>query len=161
MKVAAGSVVTLTYDLCKEDGEIVESSDISGPISFIVGQGAIIKGLDGKLVGLEKGDEKTFEFPPEEAFGRPEDGPTKQIKRSEFPGDVKVGLRFEAGMGGGQTITLEVLDASDEAVTVRMIHPLAGQRISMSVAVQNVREPTAAEKESGRVQSKPPPPPRK
>ncbi len=160
MKVATGSVVTLTYDLCQKDGEIVESSEISGPISFIVGQGAIIKGLDAKLIGLETGDERTFAFPPEEAFGHPDDGPTKDIPRGEFPaGDVEVGLRFEAGVPGGQTITLEVLAANENAVSVRMIHPLAGQEINMSVVVLGVREPTAAEKESGRAQSKPPPPP--
>jgi FKBP-type peptidyl-prolyl cis-trans isomerase SlyD len=161
MKVAAGSVITLTYDLCKEDGEIVESSQISGAISFVVGKGAIIKGLDAKLIGLEKGAEQTFEFPPAEAFGMPEDGPTKDIPRSEFPGgDVQVGLKFEAGMGGGQNITLEVLEVSDEAVKVRMIHPLAGQKISMSVGVVGVRDATAAENESGQVVSKPPPPPK-
>jgi len=162
MKVETGSVVTLTYDICDEKGEIIESSDLSGPISFLVGKGAIIKGLDKQVTGMAKGEEKSFDLPPEEAFGNPEDGPTKEMARKEFPADATLdeGMRFEAGMGGGgQKILLEVVESDDEKVVVRMIHPLAGQTISMSVAVVNVRAATAAEKEAGRSISAPPPPP--
>lgn len=161
MKVETGKIVTLNYDLLSESGEIIETSDISGPVSFVHGRGAIIKGLDTRLEGMEAGQEDTFEFPPEEAFGKPEDGPVREIPRSEFPAGAKfeVGSTFEAGMPGGQNVKLEVLETGDDAVKVRMIHPLAGQTLSMSVTVVAVREPTAAERESGQVQSKPPPPP--
>ena len=162
MKVETGHVVTLTYDITDAEGEIIESSDLSGPVSFLVGKGAIIPRLDKPVIGMAKGEEKTFELPPEEAFGRPEDGPTKDLGRKEFPAEAKLeeGMRFEAGMGaGGQKILLEVVSADDEKVTVRMMHPLAGQTIGMSVSVVNVRAATAAEKEAGRAISAPPPPP--
>lgn len=162
MKVETGSVVTLTYDICDEKGEIIESSDLSGPISFLVGKGAIIKGLDKRVTGMEKGEEKSFDLPPEEAFGNPGDGPTRDLSRKDFPADAQLekGQRFEAGMGGGgQKVLLEVVEPDDEKVVVRMIHPLAGQTISMSIAVVNVRAATAAEKDAGRAISAPPPPP--
>lgn len=163
MKVEPGKVVTLSYDICDEKGEIVESSDISGSISFMHGKQAIIPGLNAKLEGMEEGGESTFEFPPEEAFGRVEDGPEKSIPRTELPAemDVKAGLRLEAGMPGGQTVVLEVLEPGDEQVKVRMIHPLAGQTISMSVKILGIRDATSAETEAGRAISKPPPPPPK
>lgn len=162
MKVAKATVVTLAYDLCKEDGEIVESSQISGPISFLFGQGAIIKGLDDKLAGMEEGQEASFEFGPEDAFGRVEDAPTQDIPRSEFPKDAKLeaGSSFEAGLPQGGTIMLRVAEVGDDVVKVRMLHPLAGQKISMSVKVLGVREATIAERTSGRVQNTPPPPPK-
>jgi FKBP-type peptidyl-prolyl cis-trans isomerase SlyD len=161
MKIAAGTVVTLAYDLCDQSGEIIESSDLSGPITYMAGNVALLPGLDAKLAGLSAGDERDFVFPPEDAFGRPEDAPTKQLGRNEFPADAKLekGLKFEAGTPDGQKIVLEVVDSDDAQVTVRMLHPLAGQKISMSVKVVAVREPTAAEKEAGRAISKPPPPP--
>ena len=40
MKIETGSVVTIAYDICTEDGEIVESSEISGPVTFVQGKGA-------------------------------------------------------------------------------------------------------------------------
>src|ERR1044071_7001718 len=104
MKVAPDTVVTLSYDITNQAGEIIESSDISGPITFLAGRSGMIPGLDRRLVGLEAGTEHTFEFPPEEAFGRVDDGPTRTIGRKEFPAGAKleVGSEFEAGMGGGQ-----------------------------------------------------------
>lgn len=162
MKVETGSVVTLTYDICNEKGEIIESSDLSGAVSFLVGTGAIIKGLDKRVTGMEKDEEKTFELPPEEAFGRAEDSPTRDIPRGEFPKDATLdkGLRFEAGTGApGQKVVLEVQEANDEFVTVRMLHPLVDQTIGMTVKVIAVRAATEAEHEVGRAISAPPPPP--
>jgi FKBP-type peptidyl-prolyl cis-trans isomerase 2 len=42
---------------------------------------------------------------------------------------------------------------------VKMMHPLAGQTISMTINVVGVRAATAAEQEAGRAISAPPPPP--
>ena len=164
MKVASGTVVTLAYDLTNEAGEIIESSDISGPITFLHGNQAIIPGLGKRLEGMEQGEEATFEFPPEEAFGTIDSAPKKTLERASFPAgaEIAVGAQFEAGVGGGgQTIKLRVADVAEDTVTVQMIHPLAGQSISMSVTVVGVREATAAEKEAGRAISRPPPPPPK
>jgi FKBP-type peptidyl-prolyl cis-trans isomerase SlyD len=162
MKIAPGSVVTIAYDICTEDGEIVESSDINGPVTFMQGKGAIIPGLDAKLVGMEEGEERSFTFPPEEAFGRVEDAPRRVIARKEFPKDAKLekGVAFDAGIPGGHRIRLEVAEIADDQVTVRMIHPLAGKTVSMSVEVHKVREATPAERESGKVILTPPPPPK-
>ena len=149
MKVVAGSVVTIAYDICTEDGEIVESSEISGTVSFVHGKGAIIPGLAAKLVGMEEGEE-------------PEDAPRKVINRQEFPKDAKLerGVTFDASIPGGHRIRLEVAEIADDHVTVRMIHPLAGKTISLNVKVHKVREATLAEGESGKVIVTPPPPPK-
>ena len=154
--------MTLAYDICTEDGEIVESSEINGPVAFVHGRGAIIPGLDTRLVGLEEGEERTFTFPPAEAFGTTGDAPTKVIKRSEFPADAKLGKgqSFEAGIPGGHRIRLEVTETSAQEVTVRMIHPLADKTITMNVSIRKVREATPAERASGNIQQTPPPPPR-
>ena len=151
MKIGANTVVTLSYDVYREDGEIVESSGLSGPVSFVHGNSKILRSLDDRLTGMENGQDATFEFTPEQAFGRPEDGPTKLISRKEFPAgtDLKVGAGFEAGLPGGQKIQLKVLEAKPEAVLVRMIHPLAGQKIAISVKIVSVRLATREERETG------------
>ena len=163
MQIAAGTVVTLDYDLCKEDGEIIESSDLSGPITFVHGSSGLIKGLDARLTGLSAGEERDFQFTPEEAFGRAADAPQRELPRSEFPpgADLQVGQRFEAGVPGNASakIVLEIVSTSAEAVTVRMLHPLVDQSLRMSIRVIAVREATKAEQESGRAINRPPPPP--
>ena len=163
VKVEPGTVVTLTYDLCTEGGEIIESSDISGPVTFMHGKSSILPGLDAKLNGMEEGADGTFEFAPEEAFGRVEDSPTTGMPKAEFPKGVALekGSKFEAKMGGGQAIQLEVVDVGETEVTVRMIHPLAGQKLSMSLKVVGVRAATSKETEEGRAIVAPPAPPPK
>ena len=164
MKVEAGRVATLTYDITDEKGEIIESSELSGPVSFLVGKGAIIPGLDSRIVGMGKDEEADLSIPAAEAFGAVEDAPQKTIPRTEFPAGAQLdpGLRFEAGTGvQGQTILLEVVESTDEAVVVRMMHPLAGQTIGMSIKVVSVRDATSGETEAGKAMSKPPPPPSK
>src|SRR5438309_2036795 len=108
MKIEAGSIVTLAYEIHSPDGQVVETSAKSGPISFIHGTGAILRGLDERLEGMQSGQVARFEFSPEQAFGRPEDGPQKVVPRTEFPADanLKAGSRFDAGIPGGQRVFL-------------------------------------------------------
>ena len=161
MKIAEGTVVTLSYDITSASGEIIETSDISGPITFMAGSSGLIRGLDARLMGLDEGTEKTFTFKPEEAFGTIADAPTKTLARNELPeGDLEPGATFEANLGNGQTIKLVVHEVQgDDAVVVKLVHPLADQEIGMSVNVLGVREATSAEKSAGRAMTAPPPPP--
>ncbi|NVB41551.1 peptidylprolyl isomerase [Pseudenhygromyxa sp. WMMC2535] len=163
MKIEQGTVATISYDITTAEGEIVESSDISGPIAILVGSQSLIPGLDKHLVGLEAGAEETFEIPPEEAFGTEDDAPTNVMARSEFPEDTKfeVGSKFVAKMPNGQPLHLAVREVTDESVTVAMIHPLAGKTINMGVKVVSVRAATGKEKEAGKAMTSPPPPPPK
>jgi FKBP-type peptidyl-prolyl cis-trans isomerase SlyD len=161
MSVAPGKIVTMSFDLMTSEGEIIETSDISGPVSFMHGKGTMLPGVDDELVGLGEGEEKTFDLPPEKAFGRREDAPTKRIAKAEFPESIPLepGSGFEAGMPGGQTIRLEVVEVDGDEVVTRMLHPLAGQTVSMTVRIVKVREATAKEVEAGRAIVAPPAPP--
>lgn len=163
MKIESGTVVTLAYDITTASGEIVESSDISGPISLLHGVQTLIPGLAKRLEGLEEGAEGTYEFGPEEAFGTSADAPTNVMSKAEFPAGTafEVGSKFIANMPNGQPLQLEVREVAEESLTVAMIHPLAGQTIGMSVRIIGVRPATAKEKEAGHAMVKPPPPPPK
>ncbi len=162
MKIAEGTVVTLAYDITSQSGEIIETSDISGPITFMQGNSGLIKGLDARLVGMEAGTDQTFEFSPEEAFGTLAGAPQKTLARAELPAQaLKPGDTFEANVGPGQVINLVVHELpSDDAVVVKLVHPLADQKIGMSVKVLGVRAATSAEQDAGKPMTAPPPPPR-
>jgi FKBP-type peptidyl-prolyl cis-trans isomerase SlyD len=161
MKIAEGTVVTLAYDITSAAGEIIETSDISGPITFMAGSAGLIKGLDAKLMGMDEGQDSTFTFEPADAFGTVADAPTRTLPRAELPqGDLQPGSAFEATVGNGQTIKLVVQELQgDDAVVVKLVHPLADQQIGMSVKVLGVRAATGAEKAAGKAMTAPPPPP--
>ena len=156
MKISDGSAVSISYDIRTADGRLIESSEKRGsPLNFVYvrGQRVMLPGLGSKLAGLEVGQETKFELKPEEAFGRVEDSPIKDIPRSEFPANaqIKEGMSFEAGLPGGQPIRLVVTKVTSEVVSSRMVHPLAGQSIKMRVKVLSVRAATDVEKASGLV----------
>ncbi|MEZ4454065.1 MAG: peptidylprolyl isomerase [Nannocystaceae bacterium] len=161
MTIEPGCVVTMSYDLVTEGGEIVESSDLNGPVTFMHGQGGMLPAVEQRLIGLAEGVDEVFDLAPEEGFGKVEDSPVKTIARNEFPPgtELQVGMSFAADLPGGQTIRLEIVDLRDDALDVRMVHPLAGQRLRMSVKILGVRAATAKEREAGKAMTRPPPPP--
>jgi FKBP-type peptidyl-prolyl cis-trans isomerase SlyD len=170
MKVTAERVVTLEYKLSTSTGLIESSVGRGAPISFIHGRGFMLPGLDSRLEGLESGDKKEFELPPEEAFGTLAQQQTKTMKKSEFPKDAvfKKGTKFQAKVPGAELqITLEVLGVKEDELEIRLIHPYAEKVIKCEISIVGVRAATPRELETGIVETAspvnrgaaPPPPP--
>lgn len=160
MKIKADRVITLDYKLSTDTGLIESSVGRGAPVAFIHGRGFMLPGLDSRLEGLEVADKKEFDLQPDEAFGTIEQQQTKTIPKTEFPEDAEFteGMKFQAKLPGSEMqITLEVLEVSDEKVTVRMIHPYAGKVINCEITVVGVRAATPKELDTGIVEAVPPP----
>ena len=114
MKVKEGKLVTLEYTITTEQGELIESSIGRGePLTFIFGNDCgLPAGVTESLLGLEENEEKSFNVPPEKAFGTVESGPTMKLPKSAFPTEteIKVGASFEGTMpNSDQTVKFVVL----------------------------------------------------
>ncbi len=156
MKVAPGTKVRMEFELKVKDGDVIETSEKTGPIEFTVGSGRMLPGLEKRIEGLEIGGEKRGEIPPEEAFGTREMMPTKHIPRKEFPADAKleVGQVFEAKGPTGQPVSFEIAKIEKEQVLVRFLHPLMGKHLSYRVKIIMIDDPQAKK----RAVAIPPPP---
>jgi peptidylprolyl isomerase len=64
-----GNTVTVEYTAWFDDGTQLDSSAESGPLSFILGGGQIIPGLDEGIQGMQVGGKRLITIPPEFAFG--------------------------------------------------------------------------------------------
>lgn len=64
-----GNQVTVEYTAWFEDGTQLDSSAESGPLSFVLGGGQIIPGLDFGIQGMQVGGKRLITIPPEFAFG--------------------------------------------------------------------------------------------
>jgi peptidylprolyl isomerase len=64
-----GNQVTVEYTAWFGDGTQLDSSAESGPLSFILGGGQIIPGLDQGIQGMQVGGKRLITIPPEFAFG--------------------------------------------------------------------------------------------
>ena len=152
MQITKGMAVRLHVLLTTADGQVIESSDKSGPVDYVHGQGQMLAGLEKAVEGLEAGAAREGVIAARDAFGVEETLPTRQMPRAEFPKEMKLepGLQFEAKGPQGQPIIFKVVVAGEKEVTVRFLHPLAGKDISYKVKVLGVKDPKV---------SLPPPPP--
>lgn len=159
MKIRCSTVVTLAYDITTQRGEIIESSDLTGPVTIMQGQGSVLPGLDAHLKGMEPGQTKSVQLPPKEAFGRSEDAPIKEIPKDEFPAahNLQAGERFEADLPAGGTVRLEIVEVMEEHVSTKILHPLADETINLDFRIIETRDPTEREKELGQPVLCPPP----
>jgi FKBP-type peptidyl-prolyl cis-trans isomerase SlyD len=152
MKISKDMAVRLHVTLTTSDGQVIESSDKSGPVDYVHGRGAMLAGLERVLEGLEAGAEREGTIGAKDAFGTEASMPTKDIDRSEFGKEQKLelGTMFEAKGPDGRPVTLKVAKITDKVVTVRFMHPLAGKDLKYKVKVVAVKDPRKAA---------PPPPP--
>ena len=58
MKIARGRSVELAYELKVKGGAVIESSNRSGPLRYVHGDGKMLPGLEKRLEGLQPGDER-------------------------------------------------------------------------------------------------------
>ena len=150
-QITDGLVVQFHYTLTDPDGNVIDSSDGSEPLSYLHGADNIVDGLESQLAGKVVGD--TFEavVPAAEGYGEKEGPGPQPIPRSNFPEDVDLmpGMHFIASDESGQEMMLWVMKVEDDQVFVDVNHPLAGVELHFAVEVVSIRDATKEEVEHG------------
>ncbi len=141
MRIGPNTVVTMDYTLRLDSGEVVDSSEGREPLVFQFGQGQIVPGLERGLAGLQSGDQKEVRVAPEEAYGSRESGPLHQLPLDRFPEDItpEAGMRLTVRGPQGEEVPFTVTAVSDGRATLDFNHPLAGETLTFSVTVRDVR----------------------
>ena len=141
MQIGPDTIVTMDYTLRLDSGEVVDSSDGREPKEFQFGQGQIVPGLERELAGLQSGDQKEVRVVPEEAYGARQPGAMHEIPLDRFPGDITpaVGMRLTVRGPQGEEVPFTIAAISDGRATLDFNHPLAGESLTFSVTVRDVR----------------------
>ena len=143
MQITIGSKVTMHYALRLADGTIADSSFDDEPVSFVVGDGVLDKGLELALIGLCAGDRQTLTLMPGQAFGERDDAALQWVERDSFPADMVLEEGQIIGFTGqaGEDIAGAVIEIQDQRVRVDFNHPLAGRQIEFEVEILSVENP--------------------
>jgi len=146
-------VVSMHYTLTDVDGNVLDSSQGSDPLSYLHGAGNIIPGLEKALAGKVQGDTLQVKVEPAEAYGELDPSLVQVLDRQAFQGveAVDVGMAFEARGAEGQVQRVVVKEVEGDQVTIDANHPLAGQQLHFDVQVTGVRAASAEEIEHGHV----------
>lgn len=153
LPIADEHVVSMHYTLTDVDGNVLDSSQGSDPLSYLHGAGNIIPGLERALAGKVQGDNLQVKVEPAEAYGELDPSMVQVLDRGAFQGvdTIDVGMAFEARGPDGQVQRIVVKEVDGDQVTVDANHPLAGQQLHFDVQVTDVRVASAEEIEHGHV----------
>lgn len=142
LKVKNGDKVSVHYKGSLDDGTVFDSSEGSDPLEFEVGSGAIIRGFENGVLGMEEGDEKTIRVPPDDAYG-PRRGelvgklPNEQIGDAE----VEMGQKLQLQTKDGEAFQASVTKIEEDGVTVDLNHPLAGESLNFDLRLVTIERP--------------------
>jgi len=140
--IGAGSTVTMHYSLLLEDGTVVDSTfDTDEPLTFTMGDGTLIDGLEYAVVGLKAGDQQSLNISPDVGFGYRDENAIQSIPRSEFADEfeLKPGLVIEFSTPSGIEVAGSVLEVKGDTVVVDFSHPLAGRTVIFNVKIIDVQ----------------------
>ena len=135
-----GGTVTLHLSLMLEDGTVAESTFDDEPLTFVMGDGTLVHGLELALYGLRSGDTQRLALYPEQAFGPHDPERIHRLPRGGFPADMELtpGNIIAFDTPEGEEIAGTVLSLDDRTVEVDLNHPLAGRRIVFDVEIIDV-----------------------
>ncbi|XGI83858.1 peptidylprolyl isomerase [Halorutilales archaeon Cl-col2-1] len=153
MAVEAGDTIRVEYTGRKTDGEVFDTSDEETardngvfderrdyePLEFEVGADEMIQGFDEGVVGMEEGETKEIDVPPEKGYGEYDDEMVVEYDYEDFQ-EMLDGAEPEVGMhvhaqGGAHG---DVIEVDDDTVVVDFNHELAGEDLVFEVEVVGI-----------------------
>jgi len=136
-----GNTVKVHFTGRLENGEVFTSSRESEPLEFTLGGGQVIPGFEKAVTGMELGETKTVNLPPEEAYGPRQEDLVVDVKKSNFPEDLTplTGEQLEIPQEDGEPLKVAVVDVSGDTVTLDANHPLAGYTVTFTIILVAVK----------------------
>ncbi|WOJ96494.1 peptidylprolyl isomerase [Congregibacter brevis] len=138
--VSEGTRVFLNFSLALEDGDEVDSNFGGEAVSFAIGDGSLLPGFERRIIGMQSGERKLFQVPPEEAFGQPNENNVQRVPRDGFDEDLELelGLVCSFADASGGELPGMIVGFDDTEVTVDFNHPLAGRTILFDVQIHRL-----------------------
>ena len=129
------------------DGEVFDSSEGRDPLTFLVGHKQMIPGFEREMLGATVGERREFTLDADDAYGMPSDDNVLKVPRGEF-GDLELvaGMTLMSDSG-----PFTVNEVNDDEVTADFNHKLAGESLTFSVEVVELRSATETELSHGHV----------
>lgn len=139
--VTPTSYLTLHYRLASMDGVDIVSTFHENPATLQLGTGQLAPFLEAVLLGLPEGTHKTFDLPPEQAFGPRNPDLVQKVslatlkENSSIDEQYAIGdlVDFAAPSGGRFAGVLREMNAEDAVFDFN--HPLAGQSVKFEVRI--------------------------
>jgi FKBP-type peptidyl-prolyl cis-trans isomerase SlyD len=144
MKIGKDTVVTMHYKVVNAQGQLLDKAQ--EPTSYLHGgyENTLPK-IEEALEGQDVGFETTLNLAAADAFGERDETLVQTISKKDFPPGVKVGGQLRGRTPEGQEHVFTVIKIKGDQVILDGNHPWAGQNLSLSLKVLEVRAASAEE----------------
>src|SRR5262252_7662180 len=145
MKVTANHTIRIEYQLKVKGGQVLESSEKTGPLEYVHGEHRLLHALEAQLEGMAVDEEKKGVIPAAQAFGDESALPTRELPKKEFPASesLTVGRIFVAKGAEQQAVRFKIVAVEGDLVKVRFLHELFDKDIEFRVKVLSIVPPGA------------------
>lgn len=135
-----GTKVSIHYTGTLADGTTFDSSQGREPLTFEMGAGQIIPGLEAALDGMAEGECTTVTIPAAQAYGPRREDAMSQVPRDAVPAHIPLdlGTQLQVQTPDGKAMPVTVAEVTDEVVTLDANHPLAGQDLTFALELVKV-----------------------
>ena len=148
--VAKHKVVSFTYSILNEKGEVEEQNNV--PTDYVHGSddhlfpSVMAEALEGAAVG----ETKEISLPPEIGYGPYDKNKTYRSKIEDVPPEYhKVGVEATFQDEDGKKLLMKVMSVENGEVFLDGNHPFAGKTMTVSMTVKTIRDATVEEIGSG------------
>ncbi|MFO7871434.1 MAG: peptidylprolyl isomerase [Kiritimatiellia bacterium] len=134
--VQKGKNVKVHYKGMLKDGSVFDSSEGQDPLSFKVGEGQMIAGVEKAVTEMKVGETRKVDIPSQDAYGESRDDMVASIPRDQFPDNIepKEGMMLKMQSSQGD-IPVRVTGVTEEKVEIDANHPLAGKDLEFELTV--------------------------
>ncbi len=140
-----GSIVRVEYVGKVDDGIIFDTNLGQAPLSFVVGDGTVLKGFEDGVTGLKVGEKTTLSIPAEYAYGAVNINKIFKVARAQVPADIPLAEGTNLTLQGPNGIMLvRVVEVTDKEVVLDANHLLAGKDLSFEVKLLSAEPPVKA-----------------
>lgn len=140
MKVQENNTIRVHYKGTLNDGEMFDSSEGREPLEFTVGAGQVIPGFDAAVLGMEVGEDKTFDIPADEAYGQADERLVQKVDKNQLPPELQPepGMMLSSTMPDGQQIPVKVAEVAEDHIVIDANHPLAGKDLTFAITLVEI-----------------------
>jgi FKBP-type peptidyl-prolyl cis-trans isomerase 2 len=135
-----GNKVQVHYTGKLEDGTVFDSSEGKAPLEFTLGEHQVIPGFEKGVVGMNEGENRTVNIPPDEGYGQRRDDLVIEVQKDSMPENVepKEGMQLELQTAQGQRVPVVVSEIKGDTVELDANHALAGKELTFDIELVSV-----------------------
>ncbi len=140
-KVHTGSVVSILYKGGAKGEEALDDRSAGEPLRVMIGDMKLPRGIEEALIGMEVGQEKQLDIPPELGYGEYQEAlaqwyPKQMIDQGY---SLKVGdVMFHANPDDGTKQPAFVTDMTADNVKIDLNHPFAGKTLDYWIKLVDI-----------------------